>query len=201
MAIEYKYGATPTLKLAEQVGIERQRQIQQARADDIRKQQMAQQFQIESEMRTRAWELEKMELNSRQDFQMQQLREQAHFQRELAKELKEKDELEAGLKAIQNSPIFSEKDKELASIQLKTRGTVPAYTQAELTERKAIKPTDLIEEYMLNAFGGGFSAPNFAEPGGFSQMPLPSPRTPKEKEELPSGSRYIAPDGSIRVKK
>jgi hypothetical protein len=165
MSIAYQYGTGPTLQLAAQ-------KAEEAKTRELLEYQQRMNLalfnaglQLEAQKRAQAWELEKMELASRQDFQLQQMREQALYERDLAKYLREQDEIDASLKAIKESDILSDEDKQLAMIQVISRGEVPAFTQSAITERKSIKAVDPIEQLIMQSLQSTLPA----EPGEFPE--------------------------------
>ncbi len=67
-----------------------------------------------------AWELEKMELSSRHDFEMIESKREMDFMSGLQQEQKQKQEMEVKLKAIQDAEHLSDREKELATLKLQT---------------------------------------------------------------------------------
>ena len=115
MPITYQYG-TPSMyaQAAQMIGeaerikteqsIALQQQEMKAREKLTERQN---QLSIESEMRSREWELQKMTIASQNDFMQEEKKRQFLADRELAKEVKNKDELEAGIKVIRESTQLS----------------------------------------------------------------------------------------------
>ena len=67
-----------------------------------------------------AWELEKMELRSRHDFEMIESRREADFMADLQKEQRQKQEMEVKMKAIQDAEHLSDREKEIARLRVQT---------------------------------------------------------------------------------
>lgn len=67
-----------------------------------------------------AWELEKMELRSRHDFEMLEARREADFMSDMQKEQRQKQEIEMKLKAIQDAEHLSDREKEIARIRVQS---------------------------------------------------------------------------------
>lgn len=67
-----------------------------------------------------AWELEKMELRSRHDFEMTEAAREADFMSDLQHEQRQRQEMEMKLKAIQNAEHLSDREKEIARIRVQT---------------------------------------------------------------------------------
>ena len=119
MPITYQYG-TPSMyaQAAQMIGeaerikteqnIALQQQEMKAREKLTERQN---QLSIESEMRSREWELQKMTIASQNDFMQEEKKRQFLADRELAKEVKNKDELEAGIKVIRESTQLSGKKR------------------------------------------------------------------------------------------
>jgi len=119
MPITYQYG-TPSMyaQAAQMIGeaerikteqnIALQQQEMKAREKLTERQN---QLSIESEMRSREWELQKMTIASQNDFMQEEKKRQFLADRELAKEVKNKDELEAGIKVIRESTQLSDKKR------------------------------------------------------------------------------------------
>jgi hypothetical protein len=171
MPINYQHGVEPTLQLAQNVGLERQRLIEQERRDRIESQKLDQQFQLEKENRARAWEIEKMEMSSRHDFDMQEQERQVLFQRDLSQRMKEQDELDYKVKAIRESNILSAEDKELAMIQVLSG--VPTYNKA--TPQETNKTESPIAQALRRiSEGTTTSTPS----GSKSSVSTPVTRTP-----------------------
>jgi len=105
------------------------------------KTQLDSEAQIEAERRARAWEIEKMEMASRLDFQRQEARRQRY---EAEKEAK----LEALDRAHKRGLISSE---EYNQAVLQTMTEIPFYTQAQIAQRK---PTDPLREQLAAMLAG-----------------------------------------------
>lgn len=135
MPISYEYGGTETAKLAQVAAKERTQRERESQALAIQQQKELAQFNIqlqtESEKRARAWELEKMEIASRNDFAMQEMERQAQFEMQLQKQIQEQQEMNAKIKAVQNSDIFDSEEKEEIITQMITG--VPVYAQGQKT--------------------------------------------------------------------
>ena len=79
------------------------------------------QLAIEAEMRSKEWELQKMTLASQNDFVQEERKRQYLADRELAKKIQREDELEAGLKAINESEYLSEEQKPIEALKYKMK--------------------------------------------------------------------------------
>ena len=67
-----------------------------------------------------AWELEKMELSSRHDFEMIEAKREADFMSEMQSEQRQKQEMEVKMKAIQEAEHLSDREKEIARLRVQT---------------------------------------------------------------------------------
>jgi len=67
-----------------------------------------------------AWELEKMELRSRHDFEMFESKREADFLSDMQREQRQKQELDVKLKAIQEAEHLSLREKEIATLRVQT---------------------------------------------------------------------------------
>ena len=67
-----------------------------------------------------AWELEKMELRSRHDFEMLEAKREADFTSDLQREQRQRQELDVKLKAIQEAEHLSPREKEIATLRVRT---------------------------------------------------------------------------------
>ena len=67
-----------------------------------------------------AWELEKMELRSRHDFEMVEAKREADFMSGMQREQRQKQELDVKLKAIQEAEHLSDREKEIATLRVQT---------------------------------------------------------------------------------
>jgi len=83
-----------------------------------------------------AWELEKMELRSRHDFEM--------FQNQMQREIKQQQELDFKLKAIDEAEHLSEEEKANARIKIQTGVTIP---------RRTGQPVNWMQEEIRSAIG------------------------------------------------
>lgn len=127
-----------------------------ARQDKLRMQEWERQEQLEqhrealkirAEQRAVEWEFEKMEIRSRNDFELEELQHRAEATAEIEKRVQEKRKLEAQIRAIEDSPRLSPEEKERAIVQVQTK--VPVYTswqtgqraEAGRTARAASAPT------------------------------------------------------------
>lgn len=88
------------------------------------------QLRLQTEQRARMWELEKMDMRSRVDFE----REEKNRQRKLDDRQAQTDALDRALK----DGIINEQDYNQAYLQVTTG--VPMYTQAQITGRAADRP-------------------------------------------------------------
>ncbi len=67
-----------------------------------------------------AWELEKMELRSRHDFEMLEGKREMDFMSELQREQRQKQEMDMKLKAIKEAEHLSDREKEIATIRVQS---------------------------------------------------------------------------------
>ena len=81
-------------------------------------------------MAAESFELEKMELRSRHDFEMIEAKREADFVYNMEREQRQKQEMETKLKAINEAPGWSEQEKEDARIKLTTGVSRPRTGQA-----------------------------------------------------------------------
>jgi len=115
MGIEFQYGtASMYAQAAQMVGeaqAARQNQAmeleKQRQTADIEMMQFREQLGIQAEQRSQQWELQKMEMRSQSDFALEERKRQILAERDLQKQMKIQDEVEAGIKIIQESPHLS----------------------------------------------------------------------------------------------
>lgn len=67
-----------------------------------------------------AWELEKMELRSRHDFEMLESKREMDFMSEIQREQRQKQEMDMKLKAISEAEHLSDREKEIATLRVQT---------------------------------------------------------------------------------
>ena len=119
MGIEYQYGSASMYAQAAQMVGEAQeaRQTQavelekQRQTADIEMMQFREQLGIQAEQRSQQWELQKMEMRSQSDFALEERKRQILAERDLQKEMKLQDEVEAGIKIIQSNNDLSDTQK------------------------------------------------------------------------------------------
>lgn len=87
-----------------------------------------------------AWELEKMELRSRHDFDMLEARREADFMSDMQREQRQKQEMDVKLKAIREAEHLSDREKEIATLRVQTGVGIQA-------DRPAGKGSALAEAY------------------------------------------------------
>ncbi len=78
-----------------------------------------------------AWEMEKMELRSRHDFDMFEAKREADFMSEMQSEQRQKQEMDTKFKAIQDAEHLSDREKEMATLKLQTGVSVRPERSAE----------------------------------------------------------------------
>ena len=127
MPIQFQYG-TPSMyaQAAQMVGeAQAARQTQaialekQRQTADIAMLQFREQLSIQAEQRSQQWELQKMEMRSQSDFALEERKRQIFAERDLQKEMKLQDEVEAGIKIIQESKHLSDKQKPIEIYRFK----------------------------------------------------------------------------------
>ena len=77
---------------------------------------------------SQAWEVEKMELRSRHDFEMVEAKREADFQYQIQREQQKKQEQEAKLKAIDEQEGWSDTEKHAARFKIITGASIPRTT-------------------------------------------------------------------------
>jgi len=144
MLIDYSTEGAQFTGAAKGLGVvasERQRK-KEARQYEEQKRAMNQQLKLEAEMRARAWEIEKMELRSRMDFEREEQRRQ--------KRLAERDARLQALEDATKKGQISQQEYEAAYLQEMTN--VPFYTQYKIAERAGQRQrggmSQLIEQFM-----------------------------------------------------
>lgn len=238
MGIKIKHGRPETLLTAaalageeraaqQQLEISERRQAQQREFEyrtAVRQQDMA--FDLETEMRAKQWELEKMEISSRVDFE----REEKKRQRVL-------DEYDAAIKYINDSDLFDERQKEglifKAGMKLLNQNitgadkiifpTEPTQRQVTPTQRvsamKKLREEEAFQEptWLQGWLPGGkgelskdvleekallesIAAGQYEPPGGTISPDLPKPTTQAEYDSIPRGSQYMDSKGNVRTK-
>lgn len=130
MGIKFKHGSPQEARaVAEDVGRRNEQRRQQAQQeemaykDSLRQQDL--QISLEAESRSKMWEIEKMELRSRMDFE----REERARQKKLA-------EQDAKVEALDNALLngqISEEDHSNAVLQ--TKSGIPIYAQSQINKR------------------------------------------------------------------
>jgi len=174
---------------------ERLQQMQLSRE----KMMLNRQWDIEAYNRSKQWELEKMEIASRLDFQNQEERRQ-----------RDSEELEAKKKAIRESQILGNKEKQLWITQLESG--LPVATSGQNRPMTAEQRVKALEAQALEPFWEEQlqrlqNQPSLMRPqpaqtniaqqtGGISQ-----PKNLAEYQALSAGSTYRDPSGNIRTKK
>lgn len=102
---------------------------QEAREDRIRTEEWERQDRLEqarnalkeqAEMRSMSWEFEKMEIRSRNDFELEELQNRAKIMASTEKELQDQRQKEAKVKAIQDHPRLSVEEKDKAILEIET---------------------------------------------------------------------------------
>lgn len=241
MGIKIKHGEPSTMLTAaalageeraaqQQLEISERQEAQQREFEyrtAIRQQDMA--IDLQMQERAKLWEINKMELRSRLDFE----REEKKRQRVL-------DELDAATKYINDSDLFDESQKErlLFTAKLKaSKADIPglsrilfpetyAPTQRQVTptqrvsamkklrEEKAFKEPTWLEAWL--PYGKGelsedvleekallesIAAGQYQPPTGTISPDLPRPTTQVEYDRIPVGSQYIDSKGNIRIKR
>ena len=167
MPIEMQYG-TPLMyaQAAQMVGeaqAARQKQAieleKQRQTADIQMMQYKEQLGLQAEQRAQEWELQKMELRSQSDFALEERKRQILAERSLQKEIKLQDEVEAGIKIIQESKHLSdakqpdgvsEREKAIYAYTMKKQ---LGYTVPREIAEKSIKPifTEAKKQTVLGA--------------------------------------------------
>lgn len=136
MPIKTEYGKVSTIaQFGKLAGESIQAQREQAIKADLLKQALAFQQQekiiqfqadleIETQMMAMKWEQQKMMFRSQQTFEMEQMKERAYIEQELAKELKQQTELDMAKNRINrdDSLTQTQKSQALAKIDLKYLG-------------------------------------------------------------------------------
>lgn len=242
MGIRIEYGRPETLLTAAQmVGEERaaqqqlevseRRQAQQREFEyrtAIRQQDMA--IDLQMQERAKLWEIDKMELRSRLDFE----REEKKRQRVL-------DEYDAAIKYINDSDLFDEQQKEglifKAGMKLLNQNitgadkiifpTEPTQRQVTPTQRvsamKKLREEEAFQEptrwqkFVPEILGGrpselspeilaekelleSIAAGQYEPPAGTISPDLPKPTTQAEYDSIPRGSQYMDSKGNVRTK-
>jgi hypothetical protein len=129
---------------------------QEAREDRIRTEEWERQDRLEqarnalkeqAEMRAMSWEFEKMEIRSRNDFELEELQNRAKVMAAAEKEIQDQRQVEAKIKAIEDHPRLSPEEKENYVLEIRTGiKTATAeqkhqYTMSEIAARAATKGT------------------------------------------------------------
>ena len=242
MAIRVEHGRPETIIAAAQRAGEAQAALREAeKAERLQAQQMEFDYRqalrqqdtvidLQMQERSKMWEIEKMELRSRMDFE----REEKKRQRVL-------DELDAAVKYINDSDLFDESQKErlLFTAKLKaSKADIPGLSRIlfpEVYERtptpKQVTPTQRVSAMKKLREEEAFQEPNWLQawlPGGKGELSedvlkekaflesiaagqytpptgtissgLPEPKTEAEYNAIPSGSQYIDRAGNKRTK-
>jgi len=211
MPITYEHG-TPSMyaQAAQMVGeAQEARQTQavelekQRQTADIEMMQFREQLGIQAEQRSQQWELQKMEMRSQSDFALEERKRQILAERDLQKEMKLQDEVEAGIKIIQSNNDLSDTQKPDAIYRFrmsKLGYTVPRetgkldlsqYGDMDLTPDEptgiaALRPTQPLKPVQggIGGLGGGGMMYPYI-PSGAKPTVQPSMRlTDSDKEKL-----------------
>ena len=211
----------------QQLEISERRQAQQREFEyrtAIRQQDMA--IDLQMQERAKLWEIDKMELRSRLDFE----REEKKRQRVL-------DEYDAAIKYINDSDLFDEQQKEglifKAGMKLLNQNitgadkiifpTEPTQRQVTPTQRvsamKKLREEEAFQEptWLQGWLPGGkgelsedvleekallenIAAGQYTPPAGTISPDLPKPTTQAEYDSIPRGSQYMDSKGNVRTK-
>ena len=88
-----------------------------------------------------AWELEKMELRSRHDFEMGEAKREMDFQNQMQREQRQQQEMDTKLKAINEAEHLSPQEKEDAVVKIKTGVTIPRRTGEKVSPLESFLKT------------------------------------------------------------
>jgi len=180
MGIEFKHGAAEVKALAAQAGKAQAANVALNQRFTKDMAMMDYQFKLAGEQRARAWDLEKMEIASRNDFQQEETaRVQKQQQWSLIK------------KQIEDSDILSEPQKEQALHEnfMKLHGGV-------VPRQKSVE-----EQMMEAAFNGPQGGGKTGGPTQGSQdtaQSSPDPGRSLGVVETPEGMQVMSPDGGMK---
>ena len=174
MGIEYKHGDPQAqLATASRIGERKRQDAQRIREEgrSYQESQKQQDFEIDMYMAQRAklWEIEKMEMRSRTDFE--------HEERSRQKKLAEKDaKLDALESAYKNGQI-NEDDYQQAVLQ--TQSEIPFYIQSQISKRVGAESTpsptrqlgDINAQYELQGFTSADLEEVGLDPNDFPSVP------------------------------
>lgn len=91
-----------------------------------------------------AWELEKMELHSRHDFEMAEAKREMDFQSQMQREQRQQQEMDTKIKAINEAEHLSPAERENAILKVQTGVTIP---------RRTGQPVNWMQEQIRSAVG------------------------------------------------
>jgi len=97
-----------------------------------------------------AWELEKMELRSRHDFEMIEAKREMDFQNQMQREMRQQQEMDAKIKAINEAEHLSAEERGDAILKVQTGVTIP---------RRTGQPIDDWRERYMNIAAGDIEKP------------------------------------------
>ena len=192
---------------------EREAQRTQALADraaQMQNQKEMMQFQAqlnaEAQKRAMSWELEKMELSSRHDFEMQEQRRQMEFEVNLQKEFQQKAEFEKAVKEINEQighTITPEKGQDaIRRLRVAKLGINPSSIYPQENTNNANQLVQLFKQLGINLRDinpntGQPIRKKITQPAGQSNMPQPalgiSPET--KQAEQANKIRVVSPSG------
>jgi len=132
-----------------------------------RKEMLAFQAMLSAEASQRAqlWELEKMEMRSRNDFALLERRREISEMDDIFEEQRKKRELQAKLEAIDKSEILSDREKADMRLQVMTGIRPP----------KKLTPKQRFDEMMYGPLLGAEGLEGIGEIEGIAEVPEPSP--------------------------
>jgi hypothetical protein len=110
-----------------------------------------------------------------------------------------KDSLPKLLNTREGNALIVQTMKAMAEYRIKTANIATAAMTGEITRAEASQLLSNLENPMAE-FKRARAAGAKTMPGAPSSKGVPQPKTPQDYERLPPGSRFVAPDGSIRVK-
>jgi len=190
-------------KLAGQAARARQQEIQAQRMASEMQQLQARrelmefehQLNLEAQKQAQQWQLEKLRIASLNDFLQQEKELQAERDQLLQKRLLNREQYYATMKAIMDADILSPEEKEEAMLraQLKFLG------YESILPRPSTEKVDPLREAISQMIGGEQPVETPVATGTAAK--LPAPKTREEYEALPSGTQYIDPTGTIRIKR
>ena len=160
-----------------------------AQAQQMQYQKEMAQYQAQTKMKADQmamdWELQKLQLNSIKDFEREQMRLDALTARELAKEIKEKDEFELVQRQIREADYLTPEEKEQAI----SKATMQRFGYSPNILPKQEDGSILANWMRDNKGGAGVGGGETFTPKGISQQQ----QTAEAKNEL----RVISPAGVV----